>query len=58
MDFAAMKRRIDHLLQCRILLLRHTVKIHQLGVGVIDHLTVCRRLGKEHGTSATKGLGI
>ena len=55
---ATVERRIDHLLKCRILRLRHAVEVHQLGVRVVDDLALRGRLGEQYGTAAAEGFRI
>lgn len=55
---AAVERRVDHRLECRILRLRHAVEVHQLGVRVVDDLALRGRLGEQHGAAAAEGFRV
>lgn len=55
---AAVERRVDHRLECRILRLRHAVEVHQFGVRVVDDLALRGRLGEQHGAAAAEGFRI
>lgn len=55
---AAVERRVDHRLECRILRLRHAVEVHQFGVRVVDDLALRRWLGEQHGAAAAEGFRV
>ena len=55
---AAVERGIDKLFERGILALRHLVEVDKLGVDVVDDLTFCRLLGKEHCAATAERLGV
>ena len=55
---AAVERRVDHRLECRILRLRHAVEVHQFGVRVVDDLARRGRLGEQYGAAAAEGFRV